>query len=142
MFRYVRRLSWSSEGGTLLAMPKTICAPDTSSLQPGSGATKGVPDEGVLGRPDYGTWAGLMGCEDTKTEDCTHVRMGLSLAWKASMATEYVDSFPLYPTLCNPRSSRCLYKLEDLVRRIHITIAIQARPLGFSHYDLEVDQLL
>ena len=31
-------------GGTRLAMPKTICAPDSSSLKPGSGATEGVPD--------------------------------------------------------------------------------------------------
>ena len=32
------------EEGTRLAMPKTICAPDSSSLKPGSGATKGVLD--------------------------------------------------------------------------------------------------
>ena len=31
-------------GGTLLAMPKKICAPDSSSWKPGSGATEGVPD--------------------------------------------------------------------------------------------------
>ena len=31
-------------GGTRLAMPKTICAPDTSSLKPGLGATEGVLD--------------------------------------------------------------------------------------------------
>ena len=31
-------------GGTRLAMPKTICTPDTSSLKPGSGVTKGVLD--------------------------------------------------------------------------------------------------
>ena len=31
-------------GGTRLATPKTIYAPDSSSLKPGSGATKGVPD--------------------------------------------------------------------------------------------------
>ena len=31
-------------GGTHLAMPKTICAPDSSSLKPGSGATEGVLD--------------------------------------------------------------------------------------------------
>ena len=31
-------------GGTRLAMPKTICAPDSLSLKPGSGATKGVLD--------------------------------------------------------------------------------------------------
>ena len=29
-------------GGTRLAMSKTICAPDSSSLKPGSGATEGV----------------------------------------------------------------------------------------------------
>ena len=32
------------EEGTRLAMPKTIRAPDTSSLKPGSGATEGVLD--------------------------------------------------------------------------------------------------
>ena len=36
------------------------------------------------------------GREDTKTEDYIRVWMGLSLVWKASLATEYVDSF-----LCN-----------------------------------------
>ena len=53
-------------GGTRLAMPKTICAPDTSSLKPGSGATEGVLDYGVLGRPGYATWAGLTGREDAR----------------------------------------------------------------------------
>ena len=36
-------------GGTRLAMPKTIYAPDSSSLKPGSGATEGVLDKGVSG---------------------------------------------------------------------------------------------
>ena len=31
-------------GGTRLAMPKTTCAPDLSSLKPGLGATEGVLD--------------------------------------------------------------------------------------------------
>ena len=31
-------------GGIRLAMSKTICAPDSSSLKPGSGATEGVLD--------------------------------------------------------------------------------------------------
>ena len=30
--------------GTRLAMPKTICVSDSSSLKPGSGATEGVQD--------------------------------------------------------------------------------------------------
>ena len=41
-------------------------------------------------------WAGLMGCEDMKAEDYTHVQIGLYLAWKAGLATNYEDSF-----LCN-----------------------------------------
>ena len=52
--------------GTYLAMPKTIWAPNTSSLKPDSGATEGVLDCGVLGEPYYVTWAGLMGREDTR----------------------------------------------------------------------------
>ena len=42
--------------GTRLAMPKTICAPDLSSLKPGSGATDGVLDKVVSGQPDYVLW--------------------------------------------------------------------------------------
>ena len=34
-----------------------------------------------------------MGCEDMKAEDYTHVWIGLYLAWKASLATNYEDSF-------------------------------------------------
>ena len=40
-------------GGTRLAMPKTVCAADSSSLKPGSGATEGVLDKGVSGQPYY-----------------------------------------------------------------------------------------
>ena len=39
--------------GNRLAMPKTICALDSSSVKPGSGATMGVLDKGVYGQPDY-----------------------------------------------------------------------------------------
>ena len=53
-------------GGTRLAMPKTTCASDSSSLKPGSGAIEGVLDYGVLGCPGYVTWAGHMGREDTR----------------------------------------------------------------------------
>ena len=53
-------------GGNRIAMPKTIYGPDTSSLKPGSGAIEGVLGYGVLGRPGYVAWAGLMGREDTR----------------------------------------------------------------------------
>ena len=42
--------------GTRLAMPKAICAPDSSSLKLGSGATEGVQDKGVSGQSDYVLW--------------------------------------------------------------------------------------
>ena len=42
--------------GTSLAMPKTICAPDSSSLKPGSGANEGGLDKGVSGQSDYMLW--------------------------------------------------------------------------------------
>ena len=39
-------------GGTHLAMPKTICVPDSSSLKPGSGATE---ESWIRGCPDSWT---------------------------------------------------------------------------------------
>ena len=43
-------------GGTRLAMTKTIYVPDSSSLNPGSGATEVVLDKGVSVQPDYILW--------------------------------------------------------------------------------------
>ena len=40
----VTTMLWSIWRRTRLAMPKTICVPDSSSLKPGSGATEGVLD--------------------------------------------------------------------------------------------------
>ena len=83
------------------------------------------------------------GCEDMKAEDCTCVRIGLSLAWKAILATDYEDSIlcnRLYVSLDPPGVyiNRRVYCGKDIL----ITIVIKARLLGFSHYDLVVDQLL
>ena len=79
----------------------------------------GILDYGVLGRPGYVAWAGLMGREDMKAEDRTRVRIGLYLAWKASLATDYEDSFLCNRLYVNPRSPRGLYKPEGLVRKGH-----------------------
>ena len=54
-------------GGTRLAMPKTICASDSSSLKPSSGATEGILDKGVFGQPDYILWPD---CWTMKIQDC------------------------------------------------------------------------
>ena len=102
-------------GGTRLAMPKTICTPNTSSLKPSSGDTKGVLDYGVLGYPGYVIWAGMMGREDTRKKAFPRVQMGLSFAWMARLASECIVSFFCKPTLYNPRPLRCLYKPEGLV---------------------------
>ena len=81
-----------------------------------------------------------MGRKDTKTNDSTHVRIGLSLAWKASLAIE--DSF-----LCNrpyvtlDPSGVYINRRARSVERYSIIVR-QARLVGFSHYDLVVDQLL
>ena len=53
-------------GRTRLAMPKTICAPDSSSLKPGLGATEGVLDKGVSKQPDYILW---LDCWTMKIQD-------------------------------------------------------------------------
>ena len=50
---------------------------------------------GVLGRPGGVTWAGLMGHEDTRQKTSSRVRMGLSFAWKASLAIRICRSPPL-----------------------------------------------
>ena len=70
--------------GTRLAMPKTICASDSSSLKPGSGATMGVLDWGGLRTAGLYPLAGLLDYEDTRLKTSSRVRMGLYLAWKAS----------------------------------------------------------
>ena len=72
--------------GTLLAISKTNCAPDSSSLKPGSGATEGVLDKGVSGQPDYILLVELLDYEDTRLKTSSRVRVGLSFAWKASLA--------------------------------------------------------
>ena len=75
-----------------------------------------------------------MGCEDVKAGDCTRVQIGLSLAWKASLAINYEDSFlcnRLYVTLDPPGVyiNQRVYSRKDIL----ITIVIQATLLGFSH---------
>ena len=52
--------------GTRLAMQKTIYAPDSSSLKPGSEATEGVLDKGVSRQLDYMLW---LDCWTMKIQD-------------------------------------------------------------------------
>ena len=85
-----------------------------------------------------------MGYEDTKAEDSQRVWMGLSFAWKASLAIKHEDSF-LCNRLCVTLGPSGVYinrRVRSIGPKTLITIVIHARLLGFSHYDLVVDQLL
>ena len=81
-----------------------------------------------------------MGYEDTKTKDYTRVRMGLSLTWMASLAFGCEDSF-LCNRVCTTLVPSGVY-INWRVLSVETITIIQARLLGFSHYDLVVDQLL
>ena len=77
------------------------------------------------------TWAELMGYEGTRQKTLSRVRMGLSLAWKASLALGYEYSF-----LCNrlcitlvPSSVYINQRVESI--EAETIIIIQARLLGF-----------
>ena len=84
-----------------------------------------------------------MGFEDTRTKDSTCVRMGLSLACQANLAIKCVDSF-LCNRPCVTLDPPGVYLNRGVSSKegILITLVIQARLLGFSHYNLVVDQLL
>ena len=84
-----------------------------------------------------------MGRKDTKTEDSTRVQIGLSWAWKESLATNYEDSF-LYNRPCVTLDPSRVYinRRARSVDRPSPHNHSQTRLLGFSHYDLMVDQLL
>ena len=65
-------------------MTKTICTPDTSTLKTGLGASEGVQDYGVLGRPGYVIWAGLMSRGDTRRK--TFPVSGWDSPWRGRQA--------------------------------------------------------
>ena len=92
----VRNLLWSIRRRTRLAIPKTICAPDSSSLKPSSGATEGVLDYGVLGYPNYmhvpDCWA--MKIQGRRLRPVS--RWDSPLRGRQAWQFEYVDSL-----LCN-----------------------------------------
>ena len=73
----------------------------------------------VLGEPAYVTWVGLMGHEGTEPKAFSRVRMGLSFAWTASLASECEVYFLCKPTFFSPSPLRCLYKQEGLVFRVN-----------------------
>ena len=76
-------------GGTRLAMPKTNLHVGLVVIEAWFRGYRGSPGLGgvrMAGLPDY---------EDTRLKTSSRVWMGLSLAWKASLAIRYEDLLPL-----------------------------------------------
>ena len=63
------------------------CAPNSSSLKPGSGATVGVLDWGVLGQPDYILWPDYwtMKIQDSRLRPVS----GWDSPWRRRQAWQY-----------------------------------------------------
>ena len=117
--------------GTRLAMPKTICTLDSSSLKPRSRATEGVFHWGVLGQPDYILWPyyWTVKIQDTRLRPVS----GLDSPLRGRQAWQfgYVDFLPRNRLHVNPSPLWCLYKPERLVLRRPITICQD--PDSMSH---------
>ena len=84
-------------GGTHLAMTKTILRAGLIVIEAWFSGYCGSP--GLGGLPTAGLYplAGLLDYEDTRLKTLSRVRMGLSLAWKASLVIRICRS----PTHCN-----------------------------------------
>ena len=101
--------------GTRLAMPKTELRAGLIVIEAWFRGYRGNPGLGGIRTAGLYSLAGLMDHEDTRLKTSSRVRMGLSFAWKTSLAIRI-----LYFLLCNrlhvnPSPLRCLYKLESLV---------------------------
>ena len=83
-----------SEEEPALQCRRQHCAPDSSSLKTGSGATEGVLDKGVSGQPDYILWPD---CWTMKIQD-SRLRpvSGWDSPWRGRHAWQYgyVDFLP------------------------------------------------
>ena len=113
-----------SEEEPALQCRKQDCAPDSSSLKPGSGATEGVLDKGVSGQPDYIHHPDYCSVKIQDSRLCPVSGWDSPLRGTQAWRFRYVDSFLCKPTQYNPSPLKCLYKPERLVLRRPITITI------------------
>ena len=112
-----------SEKEPALQCRRQYYAPYSSSLKPGSGAT-GSPGLGGIRTAGLYTSSVLLKREDTRLKTSARVRMGLSFAWKASLAIRILYFLPCNQLHVNHSPLRCLYKPERMVLRKSITITI------------------
>ena len=83
-------------GGTRLAMPKRILRAGLIVIEVWFRGYCGSPGLGGLRTAGLYPLAGLLDYEDTRLKTSSRVRMGLSFAWKASLASRMIDLL-----LCN-----------------------------------------
>ena len=110
--------------GTRLAMPKIILRAGLIVIEAWFRGYRGSPGLGGTRTAGLCTTSGLLKHEDTRLKTSYRVRMGLSLAWKASLAIRILYFLPYNRLHVNPSPLRCLYKPERLVLRMPITITI------------------
>ena len=82
-----------SGGGTRLAMPKTTLRTGLIVIEAWFMGYGGNPGLGGLRTAGLYPLAGLLDYEDTRLKTSSHVRMGLSFAWKAILAIRMIDLF-------------------------------------------------
>ena len=99
-------------GGTRLAMPKTILRAGLIIIEAWFGGYCGSPGLGGLRTAGLSPLAGLLDCEDTGLKTLSRVRMGLSFAWKTSLAIRILYFLPCNRLSVKPSPLRCLYKPE------------------------------
>ena len=85
---------------------------------------QGSPGLGGIRTAGLYTLARLLDHEDTRLKTSSRVRMGLSFAWKTSLAIRILHFLPCNRLHLNPSPLRCLYKPESLVLRDRIIIII------------------
>ena len=112
------------EGGTSLAMPKTILRARLIVIEAWFRGYWGSPGLGGIRTAGLYTSFGLLKREDTRHKTPARVRMGLSFVWKTSLAIRILYFLPCNRLHVNPSPLQCLYKLERMVLRRPITITI------------------
>ena len=96
--------SWFTEKGIFISECQA-CLPRKGESHPDTGVSSSVL---YLHSPSV---------RPTSHRPDTRGPLNPGLPQMSSLAFGYEDSFPCKPTLYNPRSLRCLYKLEGLARR-------------------------
>ena len=93
-----------SEGGTRLAMPKTRLRARLIVIEAWFRGYSGSPGLGGIRTAGLCTTSGLLKRKDTRLKTSARVWMGLSLAWKASLAIRILYFLPCNRLHVNPSS--------------------------------------